>query len=78
MGTFVTREIVTHTSTYCTYLIIAFIKYYLHDLSHLMHFRVHMETYCESPDPSFPVHDAESDPHLGWFGAGLWTSLLSK
>ena len=73
MGKFVTREIVTHTSTYYTYLINAFIKYYLCNLPHLMIFpRAHQE----STDPSFPVHDTEAIQ--GWFGAGLWTSLLSS
>ena len=38
---------------------------------------MHMETYRESPDPSFPVCDTESDPRWGWLGLACETMCLS-
>ena len=35
---------------------------------------MHMETYQESPDPSFPVRDTESDPRWGWLGLACETN----
>ena len=37
-------------------------------------FHVHTETYRESPDPSFPVRDTESDPRWGWLGLACETN----
>ena len=39
-------------------------------------FHVHTETYQESPDPSFPVRDTESDLCWGWLGLACETMLL--
>ena len=36
-------------------------------------FHLHTETYRESPDPSFPVRDTESDPRWGWLGLACET-----
>ena len=36
-------------------------------------FHMHTETYRESPDPSFPVRDTESDPRWGWLGLACET-----
>ena len=33
-----------------------------------------METYQESPDPSYPLHDTESDPCWGWLGLACETN----
>ena len=38
-------------------------------------FHMFMETYRESPDPSFPVRDTESDPRWGWLGLASETKL---
>ena len=32
------------------------------------------EIYRESPDPSFPVRDTESDPRWGWLGLACETT----
>ena len=37
-------------------------------------FHVHTEIYRESPDPSFPVSDTESDPRWGWLGLACETN----
>ena len=38
-------------------------------------FHMHTETYRESPDPSFPVRDTESNPRWGWLGLACETRL---
>ena len=36
---------------------------------------MHMETYRASPDPSFPVHDTESNPRWDWL---IWLARLEN
>ena len=39
---------------------------------------VHKETNRKSPDPSFPMHDTETDPRWGWLGLACETSLVPR
>ena len=64
-------KFVTHASAHSsTYLINGFIEYF----SAYNAFHTYTETYRESPDPSFPVRDTESDPRWGWLGLACETS----
>ena len=37
---------------------------------------MHTETYRKSPDPSFPVHDSESNLRWGWLGLACKTTKM--
>ena len=77
-------KFVTHASAHSTYLINGFIF-----VTFCVNaFHVYTETYRESPDPSFPVRDTESDPRWGWLDLAcetnprvvpsLWKDLRSR
>ena len=61
-------KFVTHASAHSTYLINGFIFV----TSALMHSTCTRKP-TESPDPSFPVCDTESDPRWGWLGLACET-----
>ena len=66
-------KFVTHASAHSTHLINGFIDINLMTFC-VNAFHLHTETYRESPDPSFPVRDTESDPCWGWLGLACETS----
>ena len=42
----------------------------------LKSFHLRTEIYREWPDPSFPMHNTESNPHWGWLGLACETTYL--